>query len=88
MPKYSIMLNAQQIIEKFCEASDLADSIMEYAPDFDFPNNADPDSIDFNEVTYDASGNAIFTFDYTEEEDEDEDEDDSQSPDGSEGEDL
>lgn len=83
MPKYSIMFNAQQIIEKFWEASDIADSIMEYAPDFDFPNDADPDSISFNEVTYDASGNAIFTFDYTEEE-----EDDSQDPDGSEGEDL
>lgn len=75
MPKYNVMFNAQQIIEKFMEASDLADSIMEYAPDFDFPNTADPDSISFCEVTYDRQGNAIFTFDYEDEPDEDLEED-------------
>lgn len=82
MPKYSIMFNAQQIIEKFMDEGDIADSIMEYAPDNGFPDNADPDTISFCEVTYNAQGNAIFTFDFeNEEEDEEEEDEDEDSSD-------
>lgn len=80
MPKITVTLTAQQIIEKFMDEGDVADSIMEYSPDFGFPDNTDLDSVSFNEVTYDVNGNAIFTFDYEVEEDEDEDEDDDFDP--------
>ena len=89
MPKITLSFNASQIIEHFCDVDDIVSSIEEYAPDFGFPDTADLDTVQFNELTYGPRGDAQFSFDYeNEEEDEDEEEDDSQDPDGSEGEDL
>lgn len=74
MPKHRITFNAHQIIDKFMDEGDIADQIIEYAPDHGFPATAETDSIGFCEVTYDPQGNATFVFDYDEEPEDDEDE--------------
>lgn len=78
MPKITIKFTAQKLIEKFLVEGDLADDIIEYAPDHGFPDNAELDTINFLEVTYTAGGDAEFKFDYEVTEDDEVEEEDEE----------
>lgn len=86
MPNLKLEFTAKEWLDKneFSDIDSAVDHIIEYAPDFGFPDNTDIESIDFQKVTYTPTGNAVLSFTYETVEDED----DSQDPDGSEGEDL
>lgn len=76
MPKHTVTITFKDFVKEHeCPAlDDLADYIIEYAPDFDFPANAEHGSISWHDHVF-KGGDLHMEFEYDEEEEEEEDED-------------
>lgn len=77
MPKRSISFNIKDWVQthEFSDIDSAADHIIEYAPDFGFPDETTDISLD--KVQFSPDGNSItLVFDYEVEEEEEEDEED------------
>lgn len=79
MPKHSLTFTAKDWLYKneFGDIDSAIDSIIEYAPDHNFPDNCDHSTIDFLEATYTPEGHVVLIFQYDEEEEDEEEEDES-----------
>lgn len=83
MPKHTVTLTAKQIVEiGLADTSELADHVIEYAPDFAFPDNADVGTIELHDTGFNMRDDLVLEFTFDEAADEDESDEESESEEG------